>query len=371
MKPTSFRYLILLAILLSGFLSEAHGWKKDTTVYVVADKMPSFPGGVQLQNQFLSAHLKYPAEAVKNGISGKVFVSFIVEKKGNISHIKVVRGIGYGCDKEAERVVSEMPLWEPRILNKKPVRMRVTLPFIFNLQPEDKVYTQADQYPVFSNREPMESFIKRNMRYPEGMFKNKVIDTVNVYYIVEPDNQISHVTVRKNQDSLNAYDYEAIRLVKGLTVVRPAYIKQYPVRLMLYLPVVFNYKEADTTGASLTDVQYDGKKLAYYNTGPIFTLVEKKPSFPGGDKALMQYLASHITYPQDARIKNIQGRVFVSFVVEADGSVSHVHVLRSIYPSLDAEACYVIKHMPKWQPGMQKGKNVRVNFTLPINFAIK
>lgn len=68
--------------------------------------------------------------------------------------------------------------------------------------------------------------------------------------------------------------------------------------------------------------------------------------------------------------KKIQGRVFISFVVEADGSVTHVRLLRGIYPSIDSEALWVVKKMPKWTPGMQRGKNVRVAFTLPINFSL-
>lgn len=103
---------------------------------------------------------------------------------------------------------------------------------------------------------------------------------------------------------------------------------------------------------------------------PIFTVVEEMPEFPGGRDALSEYIASEVKYPEEAKKKGIQGRVFVTYVVEKDGSISNVALLRGAEKTLDAEALRVIKGMPKWTPGKQKGKPVRVQFNLPIHFAL-
>ena len=103
----------------------------------------------------------------------------------------------------------------------------------------------------------------------------------------------------------------------------------------------------------------------------IFQIVEEMPAYPGGDQKLMEYVAKNIKYPQIARETGIQGRVFVGFVVEPDGSVSNVKVLRGIGGGCDEEAMRVVKSMPKWKPGKQRGKAVRVSYMLPVNFKLQ
>ncbi len=103
----------------------------------------------------------------------------------------------------------------------------------------------------------------------------------------------------------------------------------------------------------------------------IFQIVEEMPAYPGGDQKLMEYIAKNIKYPQIARESGIQGRVFVGFVVEPDGSVSNVKLLRGIGGGCDEEAMRVIKSMPKWKPGKQRGKAVRVSYQIPVNFRLQ
>ena len=102
----------------------------------------------------------------------------------------------------------------------------------------------------------------------------------------------------------------------------------------------------------------------------VFDMVEQMPSFPGGPSALFQWLASNIKYPLVAEENGIQGRVIVTFVVERDGSITEVGVVKSVDPSLDKEAVRVTKSMPHWIPGKQKGNAVRVKYTLPITFRL-
>ena len=103
----------------------------------------------------------------------------------------------------------------------------------------------------------------------------------------------------------------------------------------------------------------------------IFQIVEEMPSFPGGEGKLLEYVATHIKYPQIARETGIQGRVFVGFVVEPDGSISNVKLLRGIGGGCDEEAMRVIKSLPKWKPGKQRGKAVRVSYQIPVLFKLQ
>jgi len=102
----------------------------------------------------------------------------------------------------------------------------------------------------------------------------------------------------------------------------------------------------------------------------IFQVVENAPAFPGGDMARMKFLQDNIKYPQMARESGIQGTVYVTFVVERNGSVTDVKILRGIGGGCDEEAMRVVKNMPKWEPGKQRGKPVRVQFNMPIKFTL-
>jgi len=103
----------------------------------------------------------------------------------------------------------------------------------------------------------------------------------------------------------------------------------------------------------------------------IFTVVESMPEFPGGPAKMMEYIGKTIKYPMTARELGIEGRVFVNFVVEPDGSISNVKVLRPIGGGCDEEAVRVVESMPKWTPGKQRGQAVRVSFNLPVKFKLQ
>ncbi|PKP46324.1 MAG: energy transducer TonB [Bacteroidetes bacterium HGW-Bacteroidetes-12] len=100
----------------------------------------------------------------------------------------------------------------------------------------------------------------------------------------------------------------------------------------------------------------------------IFILVEQMPEFPGGQEAMFKFLAKNIIYPKEAKEKGIEGKVYVNFTVNEDGSIGNVKVIRGVHPLLNNEAVRVIESFPKWTPGKQKGELVRVSYNLPITF---
>lgn len=127
-------------------------------------------------------------------------------------------------------------------------------------------------------------------------------------------------------------------------------------------------RQEEATNIEITPVKIEEEEEEEEQT--VYQVVENDPEFPGGLEALMKYLQQNIKYPQLARENNIQGRVYVTFVVERDGSVTGVRVMRDIGGGCGQEAVRVVKAMPKWTPGKQRGKAVRVQYNLPVNFSL-
>lgn len=127
--------------------------------------------------------------------------------------------------------------------------------------------------------------------------------------------------------------------------------------------------EATVSNAMVTATDVSSKSREMNEQ--VFTVVEKMPSFPGGDAELLKYIATNIKYPKESQDNGEQGRVICSFIVGRDGSVNNPEVLRGVTPLLNEEAVRVINTMPRWNPGMQRGKAVAVKYTVPITFRLK
>ena len=127
----------------------------------------------------------------------------------------------------------------------------------------------------------------------------------------------------------------------------------------------------DTEADQNTEIQFvEIDEEAEEAEAPVFYVVEDMPEFPGGTNALRKYIATHIVYPEIAKENGITGKVFIQFVVNKKGKIEQVKVMRGVDPSLDKEAIRVIKSLPKYKPGKQRGKPVKVSFTVPINFQL-
>ena len=131
----------------------------------------------------------------------------------------------------------------------------------------------------------------------------------------------------------------------------------------------------ETTVIKATPVKTSEEEVAIQMTtggkaDDVFMVVEEMPEYPGGTEALLNFLRENINYPEYCKENKIQGRVIVTFVVEKDGSIVEAEVVKSVNEELDAEALRVISSMPKWKPGKQRGENVRVKYTVPVNFKL-
>lgn len=106
--------------------------------FITVEVMPSFPGGIEARGKYLNDNIKYPDEAIKAGIQGTCYMNFVVETDGRITNVRVLRGIGGGCDEEAIRVIQDMPEWEPGLQRGKPVRVQYNMPIKFTLTDDNK-----------------------------------------------------------------------------------------------------------------------------------------------------------------------------------------------------------------------------------------
>ncbi len=132
-KNVSLKVALMMLVLLFSFMTSTAQTKKNDMVFDVVEVMPQFPGGQIAMLQYLMKNIKYPEQAMKEGIQGRVAVSFIVEKDGSISDVKPVLSVHPLLNKEAVRVVKSMPKWSPGKHNGKPVRVRFNLPVMFKL----------------------------------------------------------------------------------------------------------------------------------------------------------------------------------------------------------------------------------------------
>lgn len=306
--------------LLIGIVLAINIKAQDTTkrVFTRADIEPSFPGGIPAFHDYIQNNLQYPMVARLLGLTGKVYLSFIVEKDGSISNVKPIKCLGAGCESEAVRVISMSPKWQPGQLHGMPVRVMYTVPINFSFtNTADKTF--------------MESL--RNSDYGFAFFiKGRT-------YSLDEAQQILG----------ESFDPAAIASVENLCDT------QYTVsgKTWSYLVVIKDVIPTQDTNQVKQ---------------PFFTKTDTEPSFPGGTPALRNYIQSNLRYPPVAQLLGLRGKVSVSFIVGEDGYITDVKPLNSLGAGCEAEAVRVFSLSPKWQPGIKDGHPVKVNYTIPLNF---
>ena len=184
--------------------------------------------------------------------------------------------------------------------------------------------------------------------------------TMDLSFSISKTGRITNLDLSSLKDSL---DKEMVHLAfQDFTGFKPALIEGAPVRSLLSLKLA-------VTNQGLQEAK---NVKAYRDSAnqAVFFLVEQMPRFPGGEFELRKLIANSIKYPVYAQEHGIEGKVYVNFVIERDGAVDHIHVVNEPDPVLGQEAIRVVKNLPKWIPGYQRGKPVRVSYTIPINFVI-
>jgi TonB family protein len=354
--------------------------RKDTT-YVTVDQMPEYPGGPLALQKYIAASVKYPQDAQQKGISGRVFVTFVVNKEGEVDQARVVRGVDPSLDAEALRVMNSIPKWTPGYEKGEAVNVTYTVPINFSLKDDKKKdevsvdgrvnSSQMDGVaPQFPGGDlELQKFIARTIKYPVEAQEKGETGRVFVTFIINKLGAVENVCTAKSVSP--SLDAEAIRVIKTLPNWIPGSKDGESVNVTYTLPINF----ALQNDQALIVIDEPGKEKRMdkqkYEGEDVYVTVEQKPEYPGGGLALQKYIADNVKYPEEALKKDISGRVFVTFIVSKEGDVVQARVVRGVESSLDAEALRVINSIPKWTPGYEKGKAVNVAYTVPINFSLK
>ena len=245
--------------------------------------------------------------------------------------------------------------------------------------PDNPVFEVVEQMPEFPDggMPGLMQFLSKNIRYPVNAQKNGTQGRVTVQFIVNVDGSISHIGILRGADP--ELDGEAVRVISTMPNWKPGMQKGKAVRVKYTVPVMFRlndekkeeFKPVPKIDESIVVVGYASQEKSPIEEDVVFEIVEQMPSFAGGMEGLMRYLSRNIKYPVTAQKAGIQGRVLVQVIIDSNGNVTNPKITKSVDPSLDAEAIRVTANMPKWQPGMQRGKAVNVKYTFPIEFKLQ
>ena len=208
----------------------------------------------------------------------------------------------------------------------------------------------------------LRSFIGRTIKYPADAIKDSIQGKVFVTFVVKADGTVGDAKIARGVHPL--LDNEAIRVINSLPAWKPGKQGGEAVSVSYTVPVQFVLKNGVVLQIPYIVLPKDPPKTEKQ----VFVVVEEMPEFPGGSIALRTFIGKAIKYPTEAQKDKIQGKVFVSFVVNSQGKVEQPKIERSVNPALDAEAIRVVRSMPDWKPGKQRGTAVSVAYTIPIEF---
>ena len=244
-------------------------------------------------------------------------------------------------------------------------------------------FSLIEKKPTFRGGDANEfnKWVRENLVYPKDAYDAGVQGRVMVAFDVCEDGVVRNVKVLRGVNP--TLDAEALRVINSSPKWEPGLQDGKPVKVTYQFPVIFQLQNNETTlGPATNAVDPESGRLVQSHLkvsmendphdSVHFALVEQKPTFQGNDAATFaKWVAERLTYPKEAKDQKIQGRVMVAFDVCEDGVVRNVKVLRGVNPTLDAEALRVINSSPKWEPGFQDGKPVKVTYQFPVVFLLK
>ena len=313
--------------------------------YLAIEDMPRFPGGDV--TKWLAKNTRYPKAALERKAEGKVFVQFVIEKDGRVTNVKVLRPVDPDLDREAVRVVSSMPRWVPGKQRGKFVRVSYTVPINFRLKSgkgEATAEPDVDAYVLTGNEVRTPSFPGNWNKWIEKRIREEGYgysddEGIMVRFVVETDGRITKIQTRKDEDV--ELGRAAAAIIADMPDWVPGTVNGTPARMRQVVRVPME--------------------------DSVYMVVEEMPKFPEGD--VTRWIAEHMEYSPVGC--GVSGKVFVKFVVEKDGRITNAQVLRPEDPVLDKEAIRLVESMPRWIPGKQGGKPVRVSYVVPVNFQLQ
>ena len=313
-------------------------------------KAAQYVGGKEEAVKYLSEHLVCPAwnESTYRD------VTLSIDKEGNAELINLER---WGNRYEKVYLFS-MPRWEPaRLTNGEPIASKQTLRVPFTKVEAPKFKEKGGELDYFYEQIPYNDTLDGNYLRLSFMVskEGKTMEPI----------EMNMVGIAKEPIPNTDYDQEAYEY----DVEMSDSLKEVVKRAVLDMPTWEKPAVSESgTKDALVDVGIRFLKIEVDSTA---LNPEKMPEFPGGTAELMKWLVQNIKYPTICQKNGIQGRVIVQFVVDKDGVICDPYVIKGVDPYLDKEALRLVRKMPVWKPGIQKGKPVRVKYTLPITFRLK
>ena len=341
---------------------------------------------------YLSNTIKYPSTALKNEIQGNLVVTFTVFNK-KIREINVSPKLGYGADEEVTVPLAKYsegaladgkysmlveyrlnndtisPILNKNAATKQGFQNLNTITIMANAQQQkpklgDKpiLFGGSEYYPPSfpGGLKEFSTFLNQHIQYPEEAKKANIKGFVNLTFTVDKDGSLTDISTDGKLG--HGTDEEAIRVLK----LSPKWIpspRGKPIEASVSISVKFPNNQSISR-----DKLEQKQTLVEDNTIYSFVSMENPPQFPGGMAKFYKFLADNIKHPPMAAENNIQGKVFVSFIIEIDGSIRDINVDRKLGYGTDEEAVRVLKLSPKWIAGTQDSKPVRVKYNLPISF---
>jgi len=307
----------------------ANSIAENDTILAVVDKEPEFPGGNAARIEFIQQNIKYPEDAQRNKLEGKVNIQFVVSSIGQIIQAKVVKKLSPSLDEEALRVINSFPRWIPGELNGKKVPVYRVMQVTFKYTP---VENAGENWQMTDSTLIVIDSIKLPLKFNLEVINSEQIDTG---FILKP---FPEAAQNKLIEQYGKVARNGVLLIKTYDIM---------------------------------NLHNDTSKCKIVYNGYTYKDVSKVPQFPGGDKALMNYLVQHIKYPIIDQENGYQGKVVVQFVIDRSGKVKDPKVVTSVSPGLDREALRVLSQIPDWIPGEINGKKENIYYTLPFVFEIE
>jgi TonB family protein len=222
---------------------------------------------------------------------------------------------------------------------------------------DNKVFVSVEQAPQFPGGvSAFSKFLEHNIKYPAQSRENNIQGKVYVSFIVEADGSLSDINaVRGPSEDIKA---EAVRVITNSPKWQPGIQNGREVRTQYTVPINFALGDDEDMSPNSNDLD------------KIFSTVESYPVFPGGMSAFTKFLSKNLRYPNEMRLRGLQGKVFVTFVVGTDGQLYDIRAVRGPSEEFKEEAVRVLSNSPRWVPGFQNGRKVNVQYTVPINFTL-
>ena len=320
----------------------------------------TFPGGKDAWKEYIKNNLIYPEGAKESGKKGIVRVQYRIDQDGYVSNILVNETLDPLLDREAMRVIAMMPQW-----NSSGIPSTIIEPIAFGTDDAKgserkadsikmarlrrmNVVTRADKMPSFpGGNRALDAFLEENLKYSKSDVKGSKEARVNIDFVVNTDGSLSYIGIKRSVNS--KLDTEALRVVDLMPKWNPGTNNGLPVAVYYVLPIIFKGKESNSSYPKVRN---------------------RAPMFPGGEGCLDDFIEKHMEYPLSAKNDGGVGRVVVDFIVNANGKISDVNVLKSVDYRLDEEAVRIVSNMPKWNSGINKGQSVAMRCAIPIDFSL-